>query len=924
MPTRHFLKNPEPLSQQVAGYLGEAFGSGRLAVKETLLITPTGGATRSIARALKANGTAMPSASQAMQALLPEREDIASAVEQSLAWAEALHEAPDEIRHALFWKRQPENLAERLKAGRNFTKLSNLLAEAGLSPSTLELPPQLEGGFEEGRWSAIASLHQAYLETLRSWKLADPNQLRLESVASPNPRIRHVVIAGVPDLPSVFAGFSEKLEADGATIDVLIWNPADASETSFDNWGRPEPELWNHREIPIRDDQLHVAASVRDEAQVAIAQLLESPSAALVSADTKLHSALAGEILTRGHQPYLPEGDPLVRTEAAKLVLGWDEFRISKDLRQLRRLIELPAFCRALDTKNPISQTDALTAIDHLLGETIAGTLEAAWAASPEQTETSKSKMRGKVRRLLGAVRSKQSSPALALLEEAFPEEEKPESVQRVIELGQRLEGSPALPKSKNIPTQVFTQAILAEQLQSPSPGDAITLNGWLEAPWLSDERLILCGIVEGQIPQSLDGDPFLPDSVRSALGLSHNDMRLARDAYLLGSLLASRSPEQIKLSFSKYDNEGDPNRASRLLLRTAKAELPNRVRSITTPEATSRSRPRRQTSWKWQLPAELPKVVKISPTQFERYLACPFRFCLNNVLGLDSGPEASHEMNAAVFGNLIHKTLENFAREITPLEEQMLKLDEQEIRQQAQQLLEREALELFGPEPAPAVRVQLANASARLSAFARVQAECFNEGWIIIAAERKLDADASDALKVGSLKLSGVIDRVDRHAESGALRVMDYKTFSKARSPSEKHLGPLSHNWLPEAQIELPSGKTRNWTNLQLPLYRKILEHWYPEATKTHRPETAYFVLPSDPNESGVYAFDELNEDGIYDSAINCAEAVVREVSKGVFWPPQPFRGSWDDPLAPLLVNGGPEDSIHPDSIEMLKGGLA
>ncbi|MGB0744170.1 MAG: hypothetical protein ACPGSB_06560, partial [Opitutales bacterium] len=375
MPTCHFLNESKPLAQQVAEFVWDKQAEG------TLLITPTASATRQIMEQLNVSGLEAPLAKQPMQALLPERDDCADVVEQSLAWSEALEAAPESLKQALFWKRQPENLAERLKAARNLCKLSNLLAEAGLSPSTLELPAPLKGGFEEGRWSALAALHRNYLDILKSWSLTDPNHLRLAAIESPSADIRQVVIAVVADLPSVFAQFCEKLETRGATISILIWNPSRADEASFDRWGRPVPEIWNNREIPIRSEQLHVAGSTRDEAQTAISQLLEKPSAALVSADTKLHAALAGEILNRGRQPYLPEGEPLVRSEAAKLALGWDEFLQSKDLRQLRRLVELPAFCRALDSENPISQSDALTAIDHLLGETIAGTLESAWSA---------------------------------------------------------------------------------------------------------------------------------------------------------------------------------------------------------------------------------------------------------------------------------------------------------------------------------------------------------------------------------------------------------------------------------------------------------------------------------------------------------------------------------------------------------------
>ncbi|MGB0409179.1 MAG: PD-(D/E)XK nuclease family protein [Opitutales bacterium] len=931
MPKRHFLTRPESLSQQAAAFLAVAEARGQLALTHSRLITPTAGAAREIGRQLQAAGRPIPGSSQPMRSLLPERDDIAGAVEQSMAWSEALKRASDSENRALFWKHPPGTLAERLKAARNLSKLCQLLAEAGKTPATFELPDPVKASFDEARWQAIAALHKNYLKQLQQWGLSDPDQLRLQQVASPTPGIRHLIIIGVPDLPTIYEAYCEALEAAGSTVDLLIWNPARADEHTFDDWGRPLPERWTARPIPIGAEQLFVAASARDEARVAIRQLLDSPSAGLVAADAKVQSVLAGEILARGKAPYLPEGASLIRTEAAQLALAWDEFRISTDLRTLRRLVQLPAFCRALDREAPIAQSDALTAIDHLLGETIADTLDAARAASPALAEHAPPRLRktrGLIRRLLGAVHAQRKSSAFDLIEAAFPEDSRPESAERVLKIGRQLEGSPAIQQigsnSGSIPSQIFTQAILAEPIQTAAPEGAIPLNGWLEAPWLDHGHLILCGLCEGQIPQTLDGDPFLPDSIRPALGLSHNDQRLARDSYLLSSLLASRPPDRIHLSFSKYNRDGDPNQPSRLLLRTAAEELPQRVKQTTRAQPAARSRAKRATRWKWQLPETIPDLPKISPTQFEAYLSCPFRFCLGKVLRLDRGPEASHEMNATVFGNLIHTTLEHFGREAMRAGEQMLRLGEQDIRQHVQRLLEAEALAQFGPAPAPAVRVQIANAATRLHAYARIQAACFAEGWIILDVERKLEAGAGDCLQIGPLQLSGVIDRIEQHAQTGALRVMDYKTFSTLKKPDDTHFRPAAHNWLPEGLIERPGGKTRAWKNLQLPLYRRILEHWYPEQTRAQTPETAYFVLPSDPNESGIYPFGTLNEAGVYESALSCAEAVAGQIHNRVYWPPQPFRSNWDDPIAALLVNGAAEDTIAPESIARLKGGRA
>ena len=253
-----------------------------------------------------------------------------------------------------------------------------------------------------------------------------------------------------------------------------------------------------------------------------------------------------------------------------------------------------------------------------------------------------------------------------------------------------------------------------------------------------------------------------------------------------------------------------------------------------------------------------------------------------------------------------------------------MLDLGESTIYQRVQQILEQESHLQFGTQPTPAVRVQLASAVARLHAFARIQAQCFADGWIMRDVERKLEGDTP--LTIGSLKLTGTIDRIEQNIMTGALRVVDYKTFSTVKKPADTHFAPASKNWFSAAQVEVLTSKgiaKKTWKNLQLPLYRKILEHWYPKACAKHSPETAYFLLPSDPNESGIYPFNELSEK-LYVKAISCAEAISQKITEGHFWAPQVFRRPWDDPFASLFVNGAPENCIAPETIEKLKGGLS
>lgn len=934
MPKLHFLTAKAPLAEQVAEWLlaGETSDS-------TLLITPTARAGASVANTIKLAGKKPPRTAQPMQALLPESGTIANPVERCLAWASALNDLNPSAQRALFWNRFPESTTERLKAARNFNQLCDRLAEAGLDPNSLTLPENETGYADDARWSAISTLFDHYSARLESWGLEDPNALRINHILSSSEAPKRLVVAAVPDLPRAFERYVEKIESIGSQVDLLVWNPRNEPTYAFDAWGRPEPEIWSEHALPVQPAQIHVAPSTQDEARKAL-KAFDHESPEIVVVDPKLRSAIASEALFKGFKPYLPEGKNLRHSQAAKIVLEWEAFRETKDLRTLRRLLELPAFCRALDTENPLSQTDALLAVDHLLGKSIASTLDSAWAASPQLPEGPSGhadpQTRAKVRRLLGLIQTHLESSAPSLIETAYPEtaENRPQSVERVLEIAHQLQSSPAVQawlanrkKGSPVPAQFYNQAIRNEAILEPKSSDAIVLNGWLEAPWLSAEKLILCGLVEGQLPQAVDGDPFLPDSICSLLGLSHNQQRLARDAYLLDALVASRAEHNICLSFSKFSSDGDPNRPSRLLFRTPLGQLPERVQHLTKSDGSDRLRPTRKTKWLWKLPTSLPAIDRISPTQFEAYLSCPFRYCLRHVLRVDSGPVASHEMDAAVFGNLIHKTLEDFSNEAIRLGDAMLNMDAATIYQRTQSLLETEADSLFGTEKAPAVQIQIANASARLHAFARVQAEAFAEGWLILSAERRLRPDDPNPLKIGPLFLSGIIDRIEKNVRTNGLRITDYKTFSSPLKPAQTHLAPASHNWLEAALIELPSfqrAAQKTWKNLQLPLYRRILEHWYPKECDQHPPETAYFLLPSDPNESAIATFEELDESinpDAYESALKCAEIVAQHIHDGHFWPPQPFRENWDDIAGPIFKNGAPEECVDPETIQLLKG---
>jgi ATP-dependent helicase/nuclease subunit B len=337
--------------------------------------------------------------------------------------------------------------------------------------------------------------------------------------------------------------------------------------------------------------------------------------------------------------------------------------------------------------------------------------------------------------------------------------------------------------------------------------------------------------------------------------------------------------------------------------MRCAPEELPPRVKSLFDKAPEDAAPPVRSHDWKWTVPKIEGAPQRISVTDFKSYLACPFRFYLGKRARLEGHDPSKREMDALQFGILVHGVLQRYGEHYRDLS------GEEEITAVVLEALSSESASRFGEDPSPAVRVQIEAAKVRLMAFARVQAAQFAAGWRIQEVERKSQGD----LVVGGLPVSGQIDRIEVNGDR--VRVLDYKTQTQTKRPEKLHLEAPSKAFLKEAETTY-RGKKKAWTDLQLPLYRKIAEKIYPGKTI----ETAYFVLPADPEESAVIPFELSPED--LESALCCAEAVASRIAQGIYWPPRQLPSTWEDPLGVFLEGGSPKECLEKDSIVFLNGG--
>ena len=125
----------------------------------------------------------------------------------------------------------------------------------------------------------------------------------------------------------------------------------------------------------------------------------------------------------------------------------------------------------------------------------------------------------------------------------------------------------------------LLIHSLKSERTQEIKEEHSIELQGWLEALWDDNPHIIIAGMNEEFVPDRITGDIFLPESLRSIIGLRSNESMLARDSYIFKALLGWRkSNGRIDITLGKTSLEGDNLRPSRLLLQCEDNELPDRA----------------------------------------------------------------------------------------------------------------------------------------------------------------------------------------------------------------------------------------------------------------------------------------------------------------------------------------------------------
>lgn len=919
MPDHVFLPEREPLVRKTARWLVGLSSARPLDLGTCLVVLPTAGAARRLRAELltcaSSRGVLPPLMTTPMGLLTLAAEvdgptTVASRPDSLRAWADVIANSSAE-KYPLLLGGFPDPAAVAFRVGESLTVVCAILAEAGLTPSSPEL--LRASPLDEDRWREMENLYRRQRKVLQAVGLREAQAVHIATAqAGTAPaKISRIIVAGVTDLSPLLVQY---LTSVPLPVTLLTDAAGCDEDTKFDAWGRPDPEYWTRHILPPLDP---LFLSDPTSESLAIAERLGP--AALCVADPTLVSHFQRTLTIGNRMAFDPSGTPLAQFEPAALASLWMAFSRSENLIILRTLLEHPRFLKIFCQEANLSPADAFKALDRLTTADLVQTLSEATDVLRSGNAANQSDPR---RRLVTTARQWHSrfdpnaslEALLDLLKAVFHDYEvSPDSSESAALSGvggvlRSLLESPLDPASAG--EEILAAELAGTPVYEPHSEGAIELHGWLEAPWLPHEALIISGCTEGALPAQVNSHPFLPDSLRVTLGLSGNAGRLARDIHQLHSLLAARPEGAVQLTLSRTSVDREPTRPSRLLFRCPDADLPARVEQLFGEPLSLQRTPARQPAWQFRVPEGRPRE-RLSVTAYADYLQCPMRFYFNRVLKMEAFDPEKSELDALEYGEILHLALEAFS--VDPAVRDST--EEGVISNYVLEALDTELRNRFGSRQSLPVRVQRESLRARLRQFAILQARERAEGWRIVAAELEFPPDAT--INLAGMPLTGKIDRVEVHDRTGERRILDYKTFQSIEKnlPQDTHFATLqkSEPDFPEAEF-VWGNKLRRWTQLQLPLYRALAQFRWPEDPSPAR--IGYFLLPEKTEDTSIHEFPE--DDELLASALTCAEAIADRVRRGVYWPPR--KPKYEN-YAELFLNRDPADALEPESIRFLQG---
>lgn len=835
------------------------------------------------------------------------KQPFASTLTQKLAWAEALQAIPREQLEVVI----PQPPEEYDTDG--WLRLADLIRRQHreLASDTLNFKAvavegaKLEGFNEQQRWEVLANIQQTYLDRLDELHLWDQQTARLFAIEHRECQTpKDIVLIGTVDMnKSLQAMLQQVADRQTQRIYTFVHAPA-ALASRFDQFGTLRAEEWSETELPINDERMKVVEGPLDQAAQIAIELAElngnysTEDVTICIPDERIVPHVRRQLEFHDVLSNWVIAQELTKTSPYRLLSAAADYLDSDRTDRLAVLIRHPDFASALERRglpeNWLSWWDDYVAT-HLQrrASRIIGS-----ARKAKQLK----QLMDHVKQLLKPLRD--SARALAewsepirhfLLtifgeQELDPEQEDQRQLIHAIEiLYEASREHSQIPEALS-PVVTAPQAIrmTLEQVRGefvaakPNP-DAIHLSGWLDMPLDDAPVAIVTSLNEGLIPSSVNHDLFLPNRLRTHLGLEDNQRRFARDAYALSAVLQSR--ELVQLIVARRDVRKEPLMPSRLIFAADEETISRRVIQCFNDEAPDLhpnvagiSTDREESNFRIPRPdADNKHDRSFRVTEFKDYLVSPYRYYLRHVLKLNEITDNVVELDPAGFGSLIHDVLERWGKG-----PEIQQTDPNRIAAALNAELDQLAVQRYGHDPLFPVHIQVEQIRHRLNIFAKWQAEWIRQGWETRHTEIGFGKNVTLTLADGSdIKLRGRIDRIDYHPQRDEWIIFDYKTSDRGQSPEQTHR------------------QQKEWIDLQLPLYRHLAAAWGVKGNV----RLGYITLPRTTTQIREQIADWSEQELL--EADDKAKSIASSILNHEFWVEQDRPVRWFQEFAGICQDG-------------------
>lgn len=316
-------------------------------------------------------------------------------------------------------------------------------------------------------------------------------------------------------------------------------------------------------------------------------------------------------------------------------------------------------------------------------------------------------------------------------------------------------------------------------------PLEGIQVMGLLETRNLNFDQVTILGFNEGIIPKSSIGSSFIPDSLRRVYDLPVLENLDAISAYMVYRLI--QRAKNINLVYNSLTDESNSGEPSRILKQLAyesnfnfkyfelKTEIKTEAWVNVQIEKTANPLIQQK------LNLYLNKQKTLSPSAITQYIANPIDFFFNYIAEIKKPEAVSEVVEANEVGSILHKAMEYFYQDLK--HEEISKERILARRQHLPQIIERAFNQVMFNnsegvfEYKGMQKVILAIVAAYIDVI--LDADMAKSPFRILSLEQKISAEISFPLgdKEGSVKIYGLIDRVDEH--EGVVKIIDYKTGS-------------------------------------------------------------------------------------------------------------------------------------------------